>query len=135
MYDYLIVGAGLFGSVFAREMTDHGYKCLVIDRRGHLGGNVYTDNIDGINIHKYGAHIFHTNDKMIWQYVNRFAEFNNYRHKVFVNNNNKIYSFPINLLTLSQVWNINNPNEAIIKLNSLKHENFNPRNLEDWILS
>ena len=78
MYDYLIVGAGLYGAVFAREMTDKGYKCLVVDKRDHIGGNVYTENVEDINVHKYGAHIFHTSDKQIWDYVNRFASFNNY---------------------------------------------------------
>ena len=84
-YDYLIVGAGLFGTVFAREMTDKGYKCIVIDKREHVGGNIYTENIDGINVHKYGPHIFHTDNKKIWDYVNKYISFNkfSYRPKVF----------------------------------------------------
>lgn len=134
-YNYLIVGCGLFGSVFAREMTDKGYRCLVIDKRKHIGGNVYTEAVEGINIHKYGAHIFHTNDKGIWDYVNRFAEFNNYRHKVFVDYKSRIYSFPINLMTLTQLWGIRTPTEAIDELESRKVKNGVPSNLEEWILS
>ena len=78
MYDYLIVGAGLFGSIFARELTDNGYKCLVIDKRNHIGGNCYTEEIEGINVHKYGPHIFHTSNQFVWDFVNRFAKFNNF---------------------------------------------------------
>jgi UDP-galactopyranose mutase len=133
--DYVIVGSGLFGSVFARQMTDAGYKCLVIDKRNHIGGNVFTENIEGINVHKYGAHIFHTNDRNIWNYVNQFAEFNNYRHKVFVNNCDRIFSFPINLMTLAQIWNFRTPTEAIEYLNKQKATNKDSKNLEDWILS
>lgn len=137
-YDYLIVGSGLFGSVCARELSDAGFTCLVIEKRAHIGGNVYTEKVDDIDIHKYGAHIFHTNDSKIWAYVNKFSEFNNYRHKVLVNNNNKIFSFPINLMTLFQVWNITNPEDAKIKLKSFK-ENNAPKNidlnLESWIVS
>lgn len=134
-YDYLIVGSGLFGSVFARQMTDAGYRCLVIDKRNHIGGNVYSENIEGINVHCYGAHIFHTNDKNIWEYVNRFASFNNYRHKVFVSHNSNIYSFPINLMTLNQLWGIKTPTEAAIKLEQKKIKIESPSNLEEWILS
>ena len=90
-YDYLIVGAGFFGSVFAREMTDAGASCLVIDKRNHIGGNCYTENVGGINVHKYGAHIFHTNSRKIWEYINRFAEFNHYRHTVKANSSGEIY--------------------------------------------
>lgn len=134
-YDFLIVGCGLFGSVFAREMTDNGFRCLIVDKRNHIGGNVYTENVEGINVHKYGAHIFHTNDKGIWDYVNRFAVFNNYRHKVFVNYNDRIYSFPINLMTLVQLWGINTPGEAVSALEKRKIANNTPANLEEWILS
>ena len=94
-YDYLIVGSGLFGSVCARELTDKGYKCLVIDKRNHIGGNCYTENIDGINVHKYGPHIFHTSDKKVWEYVNRFAAFNNFSSRTNVNYKGIIYSFHI----------------------------------------
>ena len=85
MYDYLIVGAGLYGSVFAREATDRGYKCLVIDKRGHIGGNVYTERIEGINVHKYGAHIFHTNNKRVWEYLSRFTTFNRFTNSPVAN--------------------------------------------------
>jgi UDP-galactopyranose mutase len=135
MIDYLIVGSGLYGSVFAREMTNRGYRCLVLEKRNHIGGNVFTENIEGINVHKYGAHIFHTNDKNIWDYVNKFAAFNNYKHKVYVKNNNKLYSFPINLLTFEQLWGINTPREAKIKFSELSHVIEKPENFEDWILS
>jgi len=134
-YDYLIVGCGLFGSVFAREMTDNDFRCLIIDKREHIGGNVYTENVEGINVHKYGAHIFHTNDKGIWDYVNRFAVFNNYRHKVFVNYHDRIYSFPINLMTLAQLWGTKTPDEAVTELEKRKVKNGTPNNLEEWILS
>lgn len=134
-YDFLIVGCGLFGSVFAREMTDAGFKCLIIDRRDHIGGNVYTENIEGINVHKYGAHIFHTNDKKIWEYVNRFAEFNNYRHRLVVNYNRKVYSFPINLMTLYQIYGTVTPQQAINELENRKLKISNPSNLEEWVLS
>jgi len=134
-YDYLIVGSGLFGSVFAREATDKGKKCLVIEERNHIGGNCYTEGKDGINIHKYGPHIFHTDDKRIWDYVNRFSEFNNYKHSPKVNYGNKIYSFPINLLTLYQIWGTTTPQEAIDKIKSLALPIDNPKNLEEWTLS
>jgi len=134
-YDYLIVGCGLFGCVFAREMTDAGYKCLIIDKRSHVGGNVYTENIEGINVHKYGAHIFHTNDKRVWDYVNKFAPFNNYRHKVFVSHDSNLYSFPINLFTLYQLYHTSTPNEAVAELERRKVPCDNPKNLEEWILS
>jgi UDP-galactopyranose mutase len=136
MYDYLIIGSGLFGSVFAREMTDRGFRCLVLDRRKHFGGNVYTENINGINVHKYGAHIFHTNDKEIWDYVCRFARLNSYRHKVYVNFQHRLFSFPINLMTLAQLWGITTPMEAKLKLKSVSLQSASEtRNLEDWILS
>jgi UDP-galactopyranose mutase len=135
LFDYLIVGAGLFGAVFAREMTDKGFKCLIIDRRSQIGGNVYTENMAGVNVHKYGAHIFHTNDKEIWDYVNRFALFNNYRHKVFVRNRNQLFSFPINLMTLTQLWGILTPEAAAARLSLLSKHSDQPGNLEEWILS
>jgi len=134
-YDYLIVGSGLFGSVFAREATDKGKKCLVIEERDHIGGNCYTEEKDGINIHKYGPHIFHTDDKRIWDYTNRFIEFNNYRHSPRVKYKNQIYSFPINLLTLYQIWGVSTPQEAIDKIKSYAVPIKNPKNLEEWALS
>jgi UDP-galactopyranose mutase len=135
MYDYLIVGAGLFGSTFAYEMTKAGKKCLIIESKEHIAGNCYTENKDGINIHTYGPHIFHTNDKDIWEWVNQFVEFNNYRHCVRVSYDDKMYSFPINLMTLNQLWNVKTPEEAKTKLKSVSIPNDNPENLEEWILS
>lgn len=135
MYDYLIVGSGLFGSICARELTDHGYKCLVIEKRNHIGGNCYTENVDGINVHKYGPHIFHTSNKRIWDYVNKFAEFNHFRYTPKVSYKNTLYSFPINLLTLNQVYNITTPTEAAILLKKIRVPIDNPQNLEEWVLS
>ena len=135
MYDYLIVGGGLYGSVFAHEMTKNGKKCLVIEKRNHIGGNCYTEKKDNINIHKYGAHIFHTDSRKIWDWVNQFTEFNNYQHTLKVNYKNKIYSFPLNLLTFSQIWGTTTPDETIKKIKSVVVENQNPKNLEEWILS
>ena len=134
-YDYLIIGAGLYGSVFAHEMNKLGKKCLVIEKRNHIGGNCYTDKKDNIDVHVYGAHIFHTNDKRIWNYVNSLVEFNNYKHSVKINYKNKIFSFPINLMTLNQLWGVNTPEEAENKLKSVIISNENPNNLEDWCLS
>lgn len=135
MYDYLIVGSGLFGSVCARELTDLGKKVMVIDSRSHIGGNCYTENKDGINIHKYGCHIFHTSSKKIWDYVNQFAEFNHFTYRPKVNYNGSIYSFPLNLLTLYQLYGVSTPSEAI-KLLSNKKKHFNKiSNLEEYALS
>jgi len=99
-YDFLIVGSGLFGSTFAQKANEAGYKCLIIDKRNHNAGNAYTENINGINVHRYGPHIFHTSDEKIWNYVNRFARFNHYVNRPKVNYKGDIYSFPINLFTL-----------------------------------
>lgn len=134
-YDFLIVGSGLFGSVFAHEATKAGKKCLIIEKRNHIGGNCYTENIDNINIHKYGPHIFHTNDKKIWDWVQQFGEFNQYKHSPKVNYKGEMYSFPINLLTLNKLWGVTTPEEAIEKLEEVKIKCDNPINLEDWILS
>lgn len=134
-YDYLIVGCGLYGAVFAQQAKEHGKKCLIIDKRNHIGGNCYTDKQDGIDIHRYGPHIFHTNSDKIWDYVNRFAKFNNFVNRPKVSYLNKIYSFPINLMTLYQLWGVTTPGEAIIKLNEVKIPIEKPSNLEDWILS
>jgi UDP-galactopyranose mutase len=134
-YDYIIVGSGLFGSIFARELTDNGFKCLVIDKRSHIGGNCYTEEIEGINVHKYGAHIFHTSDDGVWEYMNRFCKFNHYVNRPKVNYKGKIYSFPINLMTLYQLYGVTTPEQAKIMLNYVKHDIENPKNLEEWILS
>lgn len=135
MYDFLIVGAGMFGSVFARRATDSGYSCMIIDKRSHIAGNCYSENTNGINVHKYGPHIFHTNNLKIWEFVNLFADFNNYSHRVKVNYEDRIYSFPINLLTLHQLYGVSTPRQAKIYLDSIRIKNDNPQNLEEWILS
>ena len=110
-YDYLVVGAGLFGAVFAHEMAAKGKDVLVIDRREHIGGNIYTENKLGINVHKYGAHIFHTSDKEVWEYVNRFAEFNNYINSPVAVYGDELYNLPFNMNTFSKMWNIKTPEE------------------------
>lgn len=133
-YDFLVVGAGLFGSTFANHAKKDGYSCLVIDKRNHLGGNCYTENLNGIDVHKYGPHIFHTNDKRIWDYVNQFAEFNNYIHTVKANYHNKIFSFPVNLFTLNQLYRVTSPEVAKAYVEALRVRNDNPSNLEEWIL-
>lgn len=111
-YDYLIVGAGLFGAVFAREMTDQGKKCLVIEKRDHIAGNIYTEEVDGIHVHRYGAHIFHTSDKKIWQYVNRYTEFNQYINSPVAVYGDELYNLPFNMNTFSKMWGIKTPAEA-----------------------
>lgn len=112
MYDFLIVGSGIFGTTCAYELTKLGYKCLVIDKRNVIGGNCYTENINGIHVHKHGAHIFHTNEKYLWDYVNQFAEFKQYTHNVLANYKDKIYSLPFNLWTFNQIWGVNNEIDA-----------------------
>ncbi len=137
MYDYLIVGAGLFGSVFAHEAKKRHKTCLVIDKRPHLGGNVYCENVDGINVHKYGAHIFHTNDKAIWDYVNQFATFNNYVNSPLAISKGKLYNLPFNMNTFHALWNVKTPAEAkqIIDDQVKKYGYKNPKNLEEQALS
>ena len=136
-YDYLIVGAGLFGSVFANEMTKKGKKCLVIDKRNHIGGNIFTYEQEGINVHKYGAHIFHTSDKEIWEYVNSFADFNNYINSPVAVYNDELYNLPFNMNTFSKMWNIKTPQEAkaIIAAQIAKLNIDEPKNLEEQALS
>ena len=135
MFDYLIVGSGLFGSIFAREMTDVGAKCLIIDKRFNIGGNCYTTDEGGIHVHNYGPHIFHTSSDYVWDYINKFAKFNNYINRPKVIYKNKLYSFPINLFTLYQLWGVKTPEEAKKKLNEVKVKIKDPKNLEEWILS
>jgi len=134
-YDYVIVGAGLFGSTFARQALDNGKKVLIIDKRNHTAGNCYSEKIDGIEVHTYGPHVFHTDNTKIWNYANRFAEFNNFTYRPRVNYRGNIYSFPINLMTLYQVWGVKTPEEASRKLEEVKVNIKNPKNLEEWILS
>jgi UDP-galactopyranose mutase len=134
-FDFLVVGLGLFGSTFARIAAERGKTCYIIDKRNHIGGNCYSEKIENINVHKYGPHIFHTNDLRIWSFINRFSEFINYQHVVKVNFKNKIYSFPINLMTLYQVYGVKTPEEAKNKLNQIRVENKNSDNLENWALS
>jgi len=137
MYDYLVVGAGLYGAVFAREMTDKGYKCLVIDKRPHIAGNVYTEEIENINVHKYGAHIFHTSEKQVWDYVNRFAEFNRYTNAPVANYKGEIYNLPFNMNTFNKMWGVITPNEARAKIEQQRAAaNIdNPKNLEEQAIS
>ena len=136
MYDYLIVGAGLYGAVFAYEAKKRGKKCLVIDKRSHIAGNIYTENIEGINVHKYGAHIFHTSDKEIWEYINNFAEFNNYINSPVAVYKDELYNLPFNMNTFSRMWNIRTPDEAkaiiAAQISELGIEE--PKNLEEQAL-
>ena len=135
-FDYLIVGAGLFGSVFAYEATQRGKKCLVIDKRNHIAGNIYTENIEGINVHKYGAHIFHTSDKAIWEYVNRFADFNNFINSPIASYKDELYNLPFNMNTFSKMWGIKTPAEAkVIIAGQIANLNIGePQNLEEQAL-
>ncbi|MDR6566551.1 UDP-galactopyranose mutase [Chitinophaga ginsengisegetis] len=136
-YDFVIVGAGLFGAVFACEMRRIGKKCLVIDKREHRGGNVYCEEIDNINVHKYGAHIFHTNDKKIWDYVNSFVPFNRYTNSPMANYKGKLYNLPFNMNTFYQLWGVKTPEEAKNKIQEQIAESFEsePKNLEEQALS
>ncbi len=136
-YDYLIVGAGLFGAVFAHEATKAGKKCLVIDKRNHIAGNIYSENIEGINVHKYGAHIFHTSNQNIWNYVNQFAEFNNYINSPVAIYKDELYNLPFNMNTFSKMWNIKKPQEAqeIIAKQKSGLNIEEPQNLEEQALS
>ena len=137
MYDYLIVGAGLFGSTFAHEMTKLGKKCLVVDRRQHIGGNIYCEKVNGINVHKYGAHIFHTSNKKIWEYVNQFAEFNNYVNSPIANYHGELYNMPFNMNTFTKLWGVVTPKEAMEKIESQKSilNGKEPQNLEEQAIS
>ena len=136
-YDYLIVGAGLYGSIFAYEMNKKGKKCLVIDKRNHIGGNIYCENIEGINVHKYGAHIFHTSNKEVWEYINQFCEFNNYINSPIANYKGEIYNLPFNMNTFNKLWGVVTPEEAKVKIEEQKKE-FSitePKNLEEQAIS
>ena len=132
-YDYLIVGSGLFGSIFAYEANKKGKKCLVIDKRDHIGGNIYCEDIEDINVHKYGAHIFHTSNKEIWDYVNSFVEFNRYTNCPVANYKGELYNLPFNMNTFYQLWKVKTPQEAIAKIEEqVKEANIEePQNLEE----
>lgn len=137
MYDYLIVGSGLYGAVFAYEMKKKGKKCLVIDKRNHIGGNIYCEKIEDINVHKYGAHIFHTSNKKIWEYINQFAEFNNYINSPIARYKDELYNLPFNMNTFSKMWGIVTPQEAkdIIQSQIADLNITDPENLEEQALS
>lgn len=136
-YDYLIVGSGLFGSVFAYEAKKRGKTCLVIEKRDHIGGNIYCENVNGINVHKYGAHIFHTSNKQVWDYINNFAEFNNYINSPVAIYKDELYNLPFNMNTFSKMWGIKTPAEAkeIIEKQKAEFNIENPQNLEEQALS
>lgn len=138
MYDYIIVGSGLFGATCAYELKKAGYACLVLEKRNHIGGNIYTENIEGINVHKYGAHIFHTSDKRIWDYVNNFAEFNNYINSPIARYKNECYNLPFNMNTFTKLWqDVFTPQEAMERIASERAEFYTetPRNLEEQALN
>ncbi|MBQ4066169.1 MAG: UDP-galactopyranose mutase [Clostridia bacterium] len=137
MYDYLIVGAGLYGATFAREMTDAGKSCLVIDRRPHVGGNIYTKEVEGINVHVYGAHIFHTDNREVWDYVNRFATFNRYTNSPVAFYKDEVYNLPFNMNTFSRLWGVRTPAEAAAKIEEQKRDAgiTDPKNLEEQAIS
>lgn len=136
MYDYLIVGAGLYGAVFAHEMKARGKKVLVIDRRAHIAGNVYTENIEGIHVHRYGAHIFHTNNKKVWNYITQFAEFNRFTNSPVANYKGKLYSLPFNMYTFNQMWGVVTPEEASAEIERQRREiTGEPKNLEEQAIS
>ena len=116
MYDYLIVGSGLFGATFARQVTDAGKRVLVVDKRPNVAGNIYTETIEGIHVHMFGAHIFHTNDKRVWDYVNRFADFNRFTNAPVANYRGELYSLPFNMYTFNKMWGVVTPEEARAKI-------------------
>lgn len=136
-YDYLIVGSGLFGSVFAYEMNKIGKKCLVIEKRNHIGGNIYTENIENINVHKYGAHIFHTSDTQIWEYINQFVDFNRFTNSPIANYKGDLYNLPFNMNTFYQIWKVKTPSEAKAKIEEEKKSAniTTPKNLEEQAIT
>lgn len=136
-YDYLVVGSGLFGAVFAQRAHEQGKKVLILEKRPHIAGNVYTEEIEGINVHKYGAHIFHTNNKEVWEYVNRFAEFNRFTNSPVANYKNELYSLPFNMYTFNKMWGVVTPEEAAAKIEEQRKAAGikEPRNLEEQAIS
>ena len=136
MYDYLIVGSGLFGAAFARQAADAGRKVLVVDKRPNVAGNIYTETVEGIHVHVYGAHIFHTNDAAVWRYVNRFAEFNRFTNSPVANYKGELYSLPFNMYTFNKMWGVVTPEEARAKIDAQRREIAGePRNLEEQAIS
>ena len=136
-YDYLIVGAGLFGAVFAHEATRCGKTCLVIDRRDHIGGNIYTEEVEGIQVHRYGAHIFHTSRKHVWEYINQFTEFNHFINSPIAIYKDELYNMPFNMNTFHQLWGVKTPAEAQAKVQEqiARMHITHPRNLEEQALA
>lgn len=136
-YDYLIVGSGLFGAIFAYEANKKGKKCLVIDKRPHIGGNIYTENVEGINVHKYGAHIFHTSNKEVWDYIQQFAEFNRYTNSPVARYKDELYNMPFNMNTFNKLWGVVTPKEAQAKIEEEKRQAgiTEPKNLEEQAIS
>ena len=136
-YDYLVVGSGLYGAVFAREAADRGKKVLVIDKRPNVAGNIYTEKVEGIHVHKYGAHIFHTNDTKVWKYITRFAEFNRFTNSPVANYRGELYSLPFNMYTFNKMWGVVTPTDAAAKIEEQKKEACitEPKNLEEQAIS
>ena len=136
MYDYLVVGSGLYGAIFAHEAKTHGKSVLVADKRPNIAGNIYTENIEGINVHKYGAHIFHTNKKKVWNYVTQFAEFNRFTNSPVANYKGELYSLPFNMYTFNKMWGVVTPEEAAAKIEEQRREiTHEPQNLEEQAIS
>lgn len=136
MYDYLVVGSGLYGSIFAREATNKGYKVLVVDKRSTVGGNIYTEKVEGINLHKYGAHIFHTNLKEVWDYLNQFCTFNRFTNSPVANYKGELFSLPFNMYTFNKMWGVVTPEEAAAKIEEQRKEiTGEPKNLEEQAIS
>ena len=135
-YDYLVVGSGLYGAIFAHEAKVHGKSVLVVDKRPNIAGNIYTENIEGINVHKYGAHIFHTNNKKVWNYITRFAEFNRFTNSPVANYKGELYSLPFNMYTFNKMWGVVTPEEAAAKIEEQRKEiTHEPQNLEEQAIS
>ena len=135
-FDYLVVGSGLYGSIFAHEAKANGKTVLVIDKRSNIAGNIYTENIEGINVHKYGAHIFHTNNKKVWNYITQFAEFNRFTNSPVANYKGELYSLPFNMYTFNKMWGVVTPEEATVKIEEQRKEIISePKNLEEQAIS
>ena len=135
-YDYLVVGSGLYGAIFAHEAKKHGHTVLVVEKRDHIGGNIYTEQVEGIHVHKYGAHIFHTNQKKVWDYICQFAEFNRFTNSPVANYKGELYSLPFNMYTFNRMWGVVTPEEAQAKIDQQRKEiTGEPKNLEEQAIS